>query len=453
MNVTYYTNFSKRINSTKIPTGGTIVAMKLKYPTSIERPAFIVVSIPTTCTYLKWDNRYYYVTGIEYKTATEIIITCELDVLATFKSQILATKAFVEYAQSEYNADILDPRISNTASVLKDHTSDLSLQSVVSGEGTYIVTAIGQTGAATRYAMSAADLAALGNFISTGITDSVAEQLSKRFGSPFETILNCIWIPFSLSTSGDTVYLGNVACTGFDAHIVNDLITHAIDTTITIPYCHTEKCRKDTEKIVITLPGYGQTTLDPAEIDYAATLDLHIRCDINGNILYSIDTPQKRYIFHGDIGVSIPITRFNTSLRGMILNNLSTSPAGRNQTAETMGSSDLQRRLYGNGHIFNIVSRLKAIGASSSSIGGQGGAVLARDVYRNPTILVECYSYAFAESQANMADRYGRPLFAVRTLSNFTGYVKTNGASVDLPGFEDEKDKVNGFLNGGIFIE
>ena len=52
-----------------------------------------------------------------------------------------------------------------------------------------------------------------------------------------------------------------------------------------------------------------------------------------------------------------------------------------------------------------------------------------------------------------MADRYGRPLFAVRTLSTFTGYVKTNGASVDIPGFEDEKDKVNGFLNGGIFIE
>ena len=52
-----------------------------------------------------------------------------------------------------------------------------------------------------------------------------------------------------------------------------------------------------------------------------------------------------------------------------------------------------------------------------------------------------------------MEDRYGRPEFAVHTLTSFTGYVQTNGASVDIPGYEEEKNKVCALLNGGIFIE
>ena len=40
MNITYYTNFSKRINSTKQPTGGTTISCRLKAPCSVERPVF-----------------------------------------------------------------------------------------------------------------------------------------------------------------------------------------------------------------------------------------------------------------------------------------------------------------------------------------------------------------------------------------------------------------------------
>ena len=109
--------------------------------------------------------------------------------------------------------------------------------------------------------------------------------------------------------------------------------------------------------------------------------------------------------------------------------------------------------MYGGGAIANIVGRLRAIGSSSSCSGGQGGVVAANDIRLYDTIKVHTFSYAFTETQANMADRYGRPLFAVRTLSSLSGYCKCNGASVDVAGFEEEKDKINAYVNGGFFIE
>ena len=44
MTITYWTNFSKRINSTKQPTGGTnITTVALKTPCSVETPVFILM--------------------------------------------------------------------------------------------------------------------------------------------------------------------------------------------------------------------------------------------------------------------------------------------------------------------------------------------------------------------------------------------------------------------------
>lgn len=454
MTLTYWSNFSKRINSTLKPaTTGTDVTVRLKTPCSHERPVFELATVPDTINYVKWDNAYYYVNDITYVTKDIINVSCDLDVLATYKSNILATKAFVEYSQSDYNTAILDPRISNTSSVASTYTTNLAINTLTSSEGTYILSVVGEDGAAVRYAISRANLNNLGDFISTSITDTVADQLSKRFGDVFSCILGCTWIPFGLATTGpDTVYLGNVD-TNVTATKITNLITHNITTTLSINYNYTENCRKDTEKIIITLPGYGQASLNPAEIKYASSLDLRITADLTGGLLYAIDSNEKHYTFYVNVGVEIPITKFTTSVTGMFLNNLATAPAGRYLSdLGGIGSMDAINALY-SGPMANLVGRLRAIGSSGSCSGGQGGIVAANDLRLYDTIKVHTYSYEFSETQANMADRYGRPLFAVRTLSSLTGYVKTNGASVDIPGFEEEKNKVCALLNGGIFIE
>lgn len=98
MQITLY-NLAKRRNSTKQPSKGTNITVNLKEGTSYFNPSFILNLNPTGFNYLSWDNRYYYITNIENTRNGIYTISCELDALATYKSDILGTTAFVLYHQ------------------------------------------------------------------------------------------------------------------------------------------------------------------------------------------------------------------------------------------------------------------------------------------------------------------------------------------------------------------
>ena len=389
MTVTYYTNFSKRINSTKIPTGGTNVTMTLKYPTSIERPAFNVTTIPTTCTYLKWDNRYYYVTGIQYDTATQITITCELDVLATFKSNILATKAFVEYAQSVYNADILDPRISNTATVTQ--ASNSASIGFLKPAGSYMLTCVSNGGVAVTYILTPQAMDALGYYISTTITDSVADTFIKRFGSVYNCILGCVWVPFDYSGSSTTVKLGNVD-TQIPCESLWPLYNFASDITISIPWIHNgadDIARRSNETIELFLPGYGVTNIDPAAIGFSSSLTITPYYDRTGGLTYKVVNASGKFkaIFSCNVGVPIAVTQFTQSVRGMLLGNMGTNAPGIPERA-TQGTAGMI-----NSWIADIGGRLSNVGSVASSKGGNGGGSAVADMQYDPYIRIYKTSY------------------------------------------------------------
>ena len=96
MTITYWTDFTKRKNSTKQPTGGTQATVILKEPCGIYTPTFICSGIPESVKYVKAWNRYYFVTDVTHD-GPELIVSCASDPLATFKSEIGSTYADVEY--------------------------------------------------------------------------------------------------------------------------------------------------------------------------------------------------------------------------------------------------------------------------------------------------------------------------------------------------------------------
>ena len=455
MTINYWTNFSKRINSTKRPTGaGTSVTMALKNNCSIENPIFEVKTIPTTCNYIKWGNNYYYVTEIEHLTNDNIRIHCDIDVLATFKSNILATKAFVEYSESAYDANILDPRISNKYPTTQK-TATASLSGLTSAQGTYMLTCVSDKGVAIVYACSKLTMDGIGNYISTQMTDTVAETFVKKYGSVYNCILGCKWVPFDYTKTGEHVYLGAVD-TGLDCGYVAVPFNYSTELTISIPWIHTatdDVCRRENETIELFLPGYGSINISPSAINYSSTLKIQPYYDRTGGLTYKVENSDGKFkaLYNCNVGVDIAVTQFTQSPLGMLLSNASENLTWAGNHMQHRPGSVLTGRAYS--FIADIYGRLVNVGSRVSSIGGNGGGSAAADLHYNPNIIITNTSYSYCESQPNMADRYGRPLMAVRTLSTFTGYVKTNGASVDIPGFEDEKDKVNGFLNGGIFIE
>ena len=110
--ITAYT-FSKRSNSTKQPdTSGTDFSVSLKAATSYENPTFILNYSGTfEYNYMQWGSWYYFVTSVTQLRNDLLEINCKLDVLATFKSEIGATNAFVLY-DTAANTEVVDRRLS-----------------------------------------------------------------------------------------------------------------------------------------------------------------------------------------------------------------------------------------------------------------------------------------------------------------------------------------------------
>ena len=463
-NITYWTNFSKRINSTKQPTGGTNISVVLKMPCSVEKPIFVLTGISESINYIKWDSRYYYVTDVTWQTNTIKEVSCDIDLLATYKSNITSTKAFIEYTQYGFNADILDPRISNTANILSSSSTLSGLNGYISAAGTYILSVIGTDGTAVRYAMTRSGLNDLGDKISTAPSSAIDDAFVKKYGSCLECIRGCTWVPFIYAMpNNDEVLLGSYN-THVPATIIPDLSSYGSVGYMSVPWINAEKCRKDNETITLFLPGYGVTILQPSAIHYESSLNIRISYDITGNLIYILHSGGHDSYYQCNLGVEIPITQYVQSPTGMVVGAMSNEFTSNSKWAATRYSGNTLNDRIGNaiegtflGYVGNILGRLVNTGCTVGSIGGQGGAAMADFVSMNNDIVMVNRTYDYSEAQADMADRYGRPYFAVNTISNMlvnnTGYVQTNGASVDIPGYEEEKNKVCAFLNGGVFIE
>ena len=85
MNITCYSGFSKKPNSTKQPSGGTSKSVVLKQPTSVLNPVFLIEDYNLSWNYIKWGVRYYYVDDIVIVHNNIAEYHCSTDAMATFK--------------------------------------------------------------------------------------------------------------------------------------------------------------------------------------------------------------------------------------------------------------------------------------------------------------------------------------------------------------------------------
>ena len=151
MTITYWTNFSKRKNSTKIPTSGTDVTVTLKQPTSIEAPEFTLTDAnAANITYFKIDNHYYFVADSIRLTNDTVRIIGRQDVLATYKSAIGSTTALIARSSSNYNKYLRDEMVSTFTTKTSDQHAALSMP--FSSTGCYIVSVVNKISSASGYA-------------------------------------------------------------------------------------------------------------------------------------------------------------------------------------------------------------------------------------------------------------------------------------------------------------
>lgn len=226
----YFYQFDKKANSTKLPVlspGDIAMTVELKKVTNLFTPSLVInpanysFTNPMKFTYCHIPDfdRYYFITGWSWVLGLWEC-TLEVDVLASFKTAIGNTTAYVLRSASQYDPDVVDNKYPAKKVVSMDSTHrtpntspwSINLYNASITEGFFVVSIANNDansiGAISHYAFSARAMQEFMHIMYDApswmnITDtSISTDLQKMMLNPIQYVTNCMWIPTGFSTGG-----------------------------------------------------------------------------------------------------------------------------------------------------------------------------------------------------------------------------------------------------------
>ncbi len=460
MIVKYWTDFSKRKNSTKQPTGGTQTTAVLKERTGLNSPVFIFQNVPDSVKYINAFGRYYFVDEVSHDGG-QVVVSCSSDPMATFKSSIGGTYADVEYTSSSTNTDIADPRNKPTNYLLESVTTIGSLTGFTSTGAQYIIGICSDEGI-NYYSMSSSDVTTLcGNLFDKNIFT----QIGNQFFDVKNLLVSCIRLPRLAVSGGDAInaasgswYLGSGHKIPDNQRIVNIFnSSHAV----TFP---TDQMGLDFSYLdcapyttgMLFLPFVGIVPLDVDSI--AQNKSLYIKADLDlytGDIIYRIGRSSDSIVstYTGNCAANVPISGSSYNAIGATQGVITAigGAAGLIASIATEGAAGAALASAGAlvGGATQTMNSLQHHTQTNGSISSYIGVTMGVDI--KATVLTRRPAESLIDSSYKAVS--GMPYFKGATISSLSGYVKCNGASVSISGFDSDRDTINAYMNSGFYYE
>ena len=468
MATAYTYSFSKRHNSTAVPSGsGTSVDFYLKGGSDILAPVFTFNSqLMPTFDYILWNGRYYFVTGIKNVRNELWEISAAVDVLATWKGSITASSGYVLY-YTHSNTQIADRRLAVSAT--KDAQSNTGSFGFLGKNYAYVLTVIGKDETAS-FALNEAQIKALyaqdyqtafdntidgiPNVQGVSYADTLIDLVRwwkdylksaagafNYAGTISENIKSCLILPISIGAIGGTpsvpLYLGAID-TGVTGLRITDR-TFTDTCSVTIPWQATDWRRLEPyHEIFLYIPALGLISLSPSDLIGNVTLDIKVCMDVlSGDAIFEVKC-GGRCVYYSNTNLGTPFA----------LGSSQSSPA--NVANALLGTA---AALSGNpaailGGALGIANAIKpnpmCIGSNA------GGAILGIGADT-----VACYTifHDTTVSPSSVSAIKGTPYNGVMSLSGITGYVQCDDFSVAGIMTDTEREQINQLVNGGIYIE
>lgn len=460
MEITLYKT-NKKTNSTKVPDGGvTLNSVTLKNGCDILKPVFMLSSddnyFKDTITEIGFQGKYYFVTDIKSVRNNLWELSCEIDVLATYKAEIIANKCLVEFDETT-NTTIVDSRLPIKTTVSRAGNI-VSMRDIMREGGTYL---LGVTGKGSVDTFAFTDITTINAILDSvndwadglyasldpsdipGIVDSIVitgKQMVTQ-GNAINNIRSCIWIPWSITTgvAVKDVTLGNYE-TGYTGYSITRRTADHVY-SVKIPWQFNDWRNKSPyTSIYLYIPFVGYIHYSSDELIGVDSLTIQFSIDrITGAISAVVKTGE--YIigtYGGNSGIVIPIGSSNINASQTVGSIVG---AG---TALVMGNWLGGASLVGSA----LTSMATPLSTTIGSFGNGSGATQPE--------AIACYVYAhdIPDAPNSYAPIIGTPTYKVKELSSLTGFVKTGNASVSVNGATfTEINMINGLLNGGVYIE
>lgn len=468
MQITIFSGFSKEHNSTKQPSGGTIVQCYLKDETSLIHPVFVLQSASFSTNYVQWGTRYYFVEDIVSIRNGALELHCSIDALASWKNEIGATSQYVTRSASQHDEYIIDTLYpSRTTETISDTVIDLGM-SADSAKTTFVVGVINKLAEASggiMYYLFTPDMFATllrymygGNWLDAPATE-ISIELQKELVNPFQYVVSIQAFPYDLFTSGlptahvafgyweiqptmatyylnpDNRYLQLIAGTTLPDHpqaSTRGKYMNASPYTRRTLHCY----------------GFGDIPLDP--IDYIANsaISLHLSVDkFNGlgklQISNTGDTDVHATYFN-QVGIPIPISQITSGVMNAVNTVLSipVALAGAALAPVTGGASAV---IGATGALAGIGNAVQSLMPSVQSSGNVGSGVY---YIHRPHVTSKFMNLVPIDN-----DRNGRPLMQTRTINTLSGFIQIENPDVDISATAAEKDIIAGYMQTGFYYE
>lgn len=421
--------------------------------------------------YIPEFGKYYFCSSPTILSNYHVQYDLVEDYLASRKTEIGSTVAHVLYSSTGYNVDIVDARM--TVKANKAYLNKQNGTSGFSSSGSYVVGIIsnqtnGRYGALNYYLMTDTQIENLVNALSDS---SIKSQIEQFFtGDWLQLIPICIWIPIQwadaltlfcggLLTLPETLKLGNVtmSVSGIDAqgYPISNIYADLTSVSLMIPYKWQDfRDNSPYTSASLYLPGVGDTDLNINDFYSSTNVSIATRIDAStGDIFYRIYNDDgivlKTILFNGS--VPVPLAHTTTSVSGSLA-----AVGGGIGGIASLGLSAVTGNVagvVGSGIALMTAGSSMLLSANhrSTSLRGQQ---IGRSAFAVTDFILTIVALDTEDiDDASYIARIGRPVCVTHAISNHSGYVQCEEASVAIAGDNTERDIINNYLNTGFYYE
>lgn len=505
MQIMFYSGFKKRVNSTKRPTTATVTLNgTIKEECGIENPVFQLENLVPNIlpsyvyAYIPDFNRYYFVAGWTYSPP---YWECSLneDYLASFKTEIGNTNAYIDRCASEYNGNIIDTTYITTLDVVNEKVnmtnsfynasitggcfilgiidSDNTTESQVGGAVTYYVLTPAECRALMHYLLDDTFLEQNGFPSVQTLTQDISQEMAKAFIKPIDFIVSCMWYPFSVSafTSANSIQI-KVGYWLINTSIATGkLLQSAVlrSTSYGTMSHHPQAATRGTylnfapyTRLSIEVPPFGNIPIDLSyrtqgdvifcaafidPITGQAVLHVHMCAAVPQNdtdVQTVLDSPIV-YETSGMFGVPVQLAQITPDYVNAASEAVqaisSIDLLGGSIGLMTGGPAGALKGAINSNVISHAANAITSLAPQVRGCGINGSRILTK---LRPLMSIQYMPLVDEDNE-----EIGRPLREKRTIKNLSGYIKCFEVTVDYACMDSEKTAIHEHLLNGFFYE
>lgn len=322
--------FDKRTDSTAVPSDpATKVTIVLKEGSDLDYPVFKISNKNILkANYMQWEGNYYFITGRRFINNEYFEISCEIDVLGTYRTDIMSSTQYVLRSTVSPDYTLIDSMYPTKAQPTI-HSQTLTTLGA-NNTGHYVLITISGNGV-VYYAMNQSEFNGFLSQIYGTPQEDWYDNIPQLGGSIVRSVLNvtdyiigCKWVPFNKASGGsDVVHLGywtsNSAVTVYNA--TTPLKYASVPFTL-YPTTGATKAFMNCSAyhtVQISIPGCGTVPVDYAKFKGNNSGTAVINVDVLGSVTATIKNSDGDVLalVSGSLGQDVPVSSNSMSVTGI----------------------------------------------------------------------------------------------------------------------------------------